>query len=252
VIGAVTASIGAILAPRMSFAMAWVNGLQVAIGMLLLSVSAASSLSEERVRGSLDVLMATPMSTRAIVLGKWLGTYRLVPMQAVLPVLVVVCSDPTKWFYAPSVLLTLAFVLVCGAAVTSLGLAMATRCARLGRAVALTVTCYVLVTVGWLFMAIWIAHGPGSDTIGMASPFLLAGMLAADLCGPGGMHEHLGSAAFWTTVYAVAAIALLAVTLLTFNRCLGRVEYGIPQAFPRPAKPTKVLEIAGEPVEAVG
>ena len=57
---------------------AWVNGLQVAAG-LRLSAGAATSLAEERVRGSLDVLMTTRLSTAEIVLGKWLGNYRFVP-----------------------------------------------------------------------------------------------------------------------------------------------------------------------------
>ena len=63
-----------------------VNGLQVGAGLLLLSVSAATSLAEERERGSLDVLMATPLPTRAIVWGKWWGAFRAVPPLAVLPV----------------------------------------------------------------------------------------------------------------------------------------------------------------------
>ena len=92
---AVIASIGAIAAPRATHSMAWVNGLQVAIGMLLLSVTAATSLSEERARGSLDVLMTTPLSTREIVLGKWSGTFRRVPSMAILPVIVVLCSEQT-------------------------------------------------------------------------------------------------------------------------------------------------------------
>ena len=64
-----------------------INGLQVGAGLLLLSVSAATSLAEERQRGSLDVLMATPLSTRSIVLGKWWGAFRGVPPLTVLPVL---------------------------------------------------------------------------------------------------------------------------------------------------------------------
>ncbi len=46
---------------------------------------APTSLGEERVRGSLDVVMTTPMSTRSIVWGKWLGTYRIVLWLAILP-----------------------------------------------------------------------------------------------------------------------------------------------------------------------
>ena len=58
---------------------------QVAVGLLLLSVSAATSLAEERVRGSLDVLLSTPLSTRSILIGKWWGAFRLVPHVLVWP-----------------------------------------------------------------------------------------------------------------------------------------------------------------------
>jgi ABC-type transport system involved in multi-copper enzyme maturation permease subunit len=251
-VGAVAASIGAIVAPRMSFAMAWVNGFQVSMGLLLLSVTAATSLSEERVRGSLDVLMATSLTTRQIVVGKWLGTFRLVPPLAILPVLVVTCGDFTKWFYLPTILLTLAFVLVCGSAVTGLGLAMATWCARLGRAVALTVSCYVLVAVGWLFVGLESRSGPASEGLMMASPFFYPGELAADLCGPGNGRSHIGWAVFWLEAYAFASVSLFAATLLSFNRCLGRVELGRPPGVPWAIKPAKVMEIAGEPIEVAG
>ena len=43
--------------------------LQVIFGLLMLSAVAPMSMSEERQRGSLDVLAATPLSTRTIVLG---------------------------------------------------------------------------------------------------------------------------------------------------------------------------------------
>lgn len=62
------------------------NGFQAGIGLLLLSVSAATALAEERVRGNLDVLLATPLSTRSIVWGKWWGTFRAVPLLAIAPV----------------------------------------------------------------------------------------------------------------------------------------------------------------------
>ena len=52
------------------------NAFQVSLGLLLLSVGAATSLAEERVRGSLDVLLSTPMSTRSILAGKWWGSFR--------------------------------------------------------------------------------------------------------------------------------------------------------------------------------
>ena len=49
------------------------------------SLFAPTVLAEERVRGSLDVLMTTPLSTDRIVLAKWWGAYRVVPALAILP-----------------------------------------------------------------------------------------------------------------------------------------------------------------------
>ena len=249
VVGAVVASFGAIIAPRSSFAMAWVNGFQVAIGMLFLSVIAATSLSEERVRGTLDVLMATTLSTREIVIGKWLGTFRLVPLLAILPVLVVLCADAPDWLYVSTALMTLLFVFACGAAITGLGLAMATWCARLGRAVALTVSSYVLVTVGWMFSAMVFRTGPTGEGFMMASPFYFAGELAADICMPKSSRHHIDWAIFWTSAYALAAMVLLGATLLTFNRCVGRVETGVfptPHRLPWRGRPGRRAERASE------
>jgi ABC-type transport system involved in multi-copper enzyme maturation permease subunit len=253
VVGAITASVAAIVLPRATYAMAWVNGFQVSIGMLLLSVTAATSLAEERVRGSLDVLMATSLSTRAIVLGKWLGTFRLVPLFAILPTIVVLSNDVFKRNYLSTVVITFVFVLVCGAAITALGLAMATWCSRIGRALTLTVSAYVLVAVGWLFMAM-LVHG-GSPGFLMLSPFFCAGELAADLCSGGpSTRSNLDAALFWTMCYGVAAIAFLCATLATFNRCLGRIEYGLPETYrwmPTDSPPARAAEIRAEALDPV-
>ena len=53
-----------------------VNMLASCAGLLLPSATAPTTLTEERVRGSLDILMSTPLSTRSIVLGKWWASYR--------------------------------------------------------------------------------------------------------------------------------------------------------------------------------
>src|SRR4029079_7528673 len=65
------------------------NGFQVATGLLLLSATSSTSMAEERMRGSLDVLLTTPLSTREIVTGKWWGTFRLVPPLALIPALAI-------------------------------------------------------------------------------------------------------------------------------------------------------------------
>ncbi len=80
--------------------------LQSVLGLMLLSVQAPTALGEERVRGSLDVLLSAPISTRAIVWGEWMGTYRVALGMAILPglaaaVIAATCPDVSPSFRAP-------------------------------------------------------------------------------------------------------------------------------------------------------
>ena len=59
-------------------------------GLLMLSATAPTALAEERVRGSLDVLLTTPLSTRSIVIAKWWGAYRSVLLMTLMPLYVVI------------------------------------------------------------------------------------------------------------------------------------------------------------------
>ena len=202
---------------------AWVNGLQASVGFLLLSVSAATALAEERQRGSLDILLTTPLPTRAIVWGKWLGVYRTVPALATFPILIAVAgSRADRWWAVP---LLAAFLLALGAALTSLGLALATWVSRFGRALAVTVAIYVFLAVGWLFLVLGISGGAERDNEGVmgATPFFGSGMLTFILRDP--QPDRRAFAwwmVFWVFAYASAAASLLAATLRTFDRCLGR------------------------------
>jgi ABC-type transport system involved in multi-copper enzyme maturation permease subunit len=202
---------------------AFVNGFQVSIGLLFLSVSAATSLAEERARGSLDVVMATPLPTWQIVLGKWLGAFRFVLLLTILPAALgvgIVGKDYVRW---PSVVLMVAYVICYGAAVVSFGLAMATWVPTLGRSVGLTVTLYVICTVGLLFAALEL-HGGGGRGIAMGSSFFGAGEMAIELKETGHSFHSMPWAILWTSFYACAAVGLLVATLASFNRCLGRAS----------------------------
>src|SRR5207249_2224168 len=112
---------------------AFTTGFQVSVGLLLVSVSAVTALSEEHVRGTMDLLLSTPLPTKEIVRGKWRGAFRTVPWLAALPVIniVILAAGTGRWF---SVAFMFAVVFAYGAAVTSLGLALATWIKRLGRA----------------------------------------------------------------------------------------------------------------------
>ncbi len=125
---------------------------QVTIGLFLLSTQAATSLAEERVRGSLDVLLSTPMSTRSILAGKWWGSYRRILSVAIWPALLSISLllDGGSW---AAYLALLGLVLAYGAAITSLGLALATWVSRPGWAVAWCVAIHLAWMVVWPFVA---------------------------------------------------------------------------------------------------
>jgi ABC-type Na+ efflux pump permease subunit len=220
--------------------------LQTILGLLLLSVSAATSLAEERTRGSLDVLLATPLSTWSIVWGKWWGTFRVVPLLAFWPGVIAVVLTfarhnplpagwPLNYYHTPGIAaklfgtaLMIATVLVHGAAITSLGLALATWIPKQGRAVALCVAAYVIVCVGWivLIMAVF-SRGTGrlAEGLAMLSPVFASGCLYEGLVlGQPHSYEIRIWASFWVIVVGASAVILLVSTYLSFDDCLGRIS----------------------------
>jgi ABC-type transport system involved in multi-copper enzyme maturation permease subunit len=221
-----------------------INGLQVSAGLLLLSISAATSLGEERQSGSLDVLLATPLSTRTIVLDKWWGALRGVPPLTALPVLIT-AALVTHTGFARGPLLIGGLVVAYGAAITSLGLALATWLPRMGRAIGLTAGLYVIVLIGAIPAGrLFFGDGPDGAGAGFAaaSPFWGVGFSSAMFGGTAGPQHHMRKQAawlvFWIVAYGLVAFGLLLATLKTFNRCLGRLDDASSREkpFPRPAR----------------
>jgi ABC-type transport system involved in multi-copper enzyme maturation permease subunit len=219
------------------------NGLQVAAGLLLLSVSAVTSLAEERQHGSLDVLLATPLSTRSIVLGKWWGAFRGVPPLTVLPVLIAAALATHSGFALGPALIG-GLIVAYGAALTSLGLALPTWMPRMGRAIGLTAGLYVVVTIAAIPVGtILFGKGPSGvrDGFAAASPFWGVAFSSAVFGGTAGprhdIEKQAGWLALWIVVYGLVASGLLLATLKTFNRCLGRFDGLAPggRLFPRRA-----------------
>jgi ABC-type transport system involved in multi-copper enzyme maturation permease subunit len=201
------------------------NSLLVLLGLLLVSVTSSTSLAEERVRGSLDVLLTTPLPTTTIVWGKWWGAFRTVPLLAVLPAVMTAAYamlDRPAW----EALVLVPLILAYGAAITSFGLAVATWVPRLGRAVACTVVSYVLVAVGFPLMVLALFNGDDILGPGLAegSPFFGAMLLTIRMQRFG--RDQLDTVGywgiFWTLAYLVAAAVLYFLTLLTFNQHMGR------------------------------
>jgi ABC-type transport system involved in multi-copper enzyme maturation permease subunit len=205
------------------------NGFQAGIGLLLLTVSATTTLAEERVRGSLDVLLATPLSTRSIIWGKWWGTFRSVPLLAVAPgaVAAALARHSGRWEGA---VLVVGLFLAYGAAVTSLGLALATWVRRIDHAVALGVAVLGGVTVGWLITVASLASGGAIPEI--AIPEIAAGSPIIGMMFPTIGMEVLPTREWrllvvgwcvWIGVYLGAAFVLAWATYKTFDRCLSRM-----------------------------
>jgi len=242
--------------PRMMPAPAVMAGifgcvLQVVFGLLMLSAVAPMSMSEEHQRGSLDILAATPLSTRTIVLGKWCGTFRMVPLLAIGPGLLALALATAREVPPPppgpgvgpwelslgyrlfAAALLVATILAHGAATTSVGLALAIWIKRQSRAIAISVGLLVLVAVGWPFL-VGLLGGPDRVGPGLSAlspifgtgffPVLLA-MRRADE-----FRDLLSWAAFWVVEVTLLAAGILWLTIRTFDRCFGRM----PES-PRPS-----------------
>jgi hypothetical protein len=122
--------------------------------------------------------------------------------------------------------LMFAMMLAYGAAVTSLGLALATWVRRFSVAVGLSVGVYVLLAAGSVLVLL--AVGGYSDSLeGLASvsPWYGVGETTYHISESGGTPpEHVGWKLWWVFAYALAAIILAVATRLTFDRCMGRIE----------------------------
>jgi ABC-type transport system involved in multi-copper enzyme maturation permease subunit len=230
------------------------NAFIVVIGLLLFSVSAVTSLTEERVRGSLDVLLTTPLSTRSIVKAKWWGTFRTVPLLAILPAInllvptalmsildgsrfsVPLVANParanpgTGMAQLFTVLVALS-ILSYGAAVTSVGLALATWIRRPGRAAALCTATYVVMTVAPIVTSflvfgrqehLWPLMGSPFFGVGATSEMVMR--LNRAVANTTMIEDFLGPLLFWIVVYLAVAVALYVLTVRIFDRCLGRAR----------------------------
>jgi ABC-type transport system involved in multi-copper enzyme maturation permease subunit len=199
-------------------------GFLVGIGMLMLSTSAAGSLAEERERGSLDVLLTTPLSSGAILRGKWWGVYRCFPPLALLPALIVASLAfwTGRWGLAR---LEILLILAQGASLTSLGLALATVVRRPGLAVILSALCYLLLAVGWVVLCAAVVHSGSALGLAVASPLHGAMYLSAGVAADGYWNaaDCWFWGTFWLVVHTAAAIGLFMATQAGFDRRLGRM-----------------------------
>jgi ABC-type transport system involved in multi-copper enzyme maturation permease subunit len=256
-----------------------VNGLYATFGLLLVSLFAPTVLAEERVRGSLDVLLTTPLPTHRIVLAKWWGAYRVMPALAVLPAIgcvIIAAGAPAQPYLvrgstqqpAPLdmvdriayVVIPVGLLLAQGAVVTSVGLALATWFRRVGRAVAVSVTLCTFFAFAWVpaielghevleSLDLWPKHLFGSTeffmcSVGAGCPFggqYFTFQRAAWAAGESRLSLYIAQGIVLLATIELALV-VLAMAISTFNRCVGRVPER-PRRAPRP--PRRVSALAG-------
>jgi hypothetical protein len=137
-------------------------GYELGIGVLALAIQASLVWSEEKSDGrkGIDLLLATPLSAATIVNGKWRGVYRFnVPVVAfpLISSLIVLGDAPRLPTFEPETFsaftalsmvgLVLAQALLYAAAFVSLGILLATRCAKPYHALFWTIGLYVGVAL---------------------------------------------------------------------------------------------------------
>ena len=170
--------------------------------------------------------------------GQVVGRLPRVPPLAVLPVLIAAAlATHTGFALGPALIGGL--ILAYGAAITSLGLALATWLPRMSRAIGLTAGLYVVMTIGAIPVGtILFGKGPAgaSDGFPAASPFWGVGFSSAVFGGTAGpqhdMRKQAAWLALWIVAYGLVACGLLLATLKTFNRCLGRIDNRLPAEKP--------------------
>jgi hypothetical protein len=232
-----------------------VVGFQAGLGLLLLSVGAATSLAEERARGSLDVLLATPMSTCSILAGKWWGGFRQAGRVAVWPALLgaMVLGDRGRFFHY---VLLLGSIAAYVAAITSLGLAMATRIGRPGRAVAACVAVYAAGSILWVGLIVLLFRPePLGRSLVIGCPALgaLAGttMISRNTL-ESWDGEYRVAALIWIGVHLAMARAPFGATVRSFDRCLGRMPEGCEGPPSAPARVPRERPIGSRRQEESG
>jgi ABC-type transport system involved in multi-copper enzyme maturation permease subunit len=204
-------------------------GFMVSIGLLMVSVTSATSLAEERAHGSLDVLMTTPLSSRAIVLGKWWGSFRAIPKLSVLPGVLALgfaLKNGNGPEAIPFAALIAALVIAYGAVITSFGLALAVWQPRLERAVGFSVAAYLTATVIYPTIALKTLELREEDfAVLWVSPFF--GMftpMAWKIWRVGNSHTPAELAmSVWVVLTLAFAYAIMRITIASFDRRLGRM-----------------------------
>jgi ABC-type transport system involved in multi-copper enzyme maturation permease subunit len=260
---------GVQIGPSFSWETAGIYGylLHLIFGLLMLSAVAPTSMAEEWQRGSLDILAATALSSRSIVVGKWLGTFRLAALLAVCPGFIALAmatarqaSPMPTWAGMPpdyfheillgarlfGVLVVIGTILAHGALITSIGLALAVWIKRQSRAIAFSVGLFVLIVMTWPIVAM-IVFSPAqsrADGIAALSPMAACAAFVRVLTTRRYFNtgEIFGWASAWVVVVPILAMGLLWLTIRSIDGCFDRIS---DRPWRHPVRAVLVMILAG-------
>jgi hypothetical protein len=229
-----------------------VPGFAAGLGILAVAVRGGSAWPEKEGdnRKELDVLLTTPLSARTIVLGKWWGAFRPVPLIALLPTLAAVVLafgapaqpsvppgipprpfDLSPWerLLAPAVVLSQ--VLIYSAAFVSLALFLATRFARQTRALVATVAAYSMITLVVPTIAeiiLFPFYRPVAEGLGAISPVGGPILTVAPMFNPtySPLRKLFPYELGWLVIASIVVWALLRSTISSFDGWMGRISSG--------------------------
>jgi ABC-type transport system involved in multi-copper enzyme maturation permease subunit len=222
--------------------------LHISFGLLMLAAVAPTSLAEERQRGSLDLLAATSLSTRAIVVGKWLGTFRLVFLMAICPGLMALAMATarsgatfalgpglppenyrlvTRAARCYGVVVVIATIVAHGALFTSIGVSLSVWIKRQSRAIATSIGAYILITAAWPMYAqiAFNNHPDYGRHLAFLSPVVACSAFINFFTSRSftAFTGALACGTFWAVEVFALAMGLLWLTVRTFDGCFDRI-----------------------------
>jgi len=240
---------------------AWINGAWneipslvncaiVGLGLLLATVHAVTALADERTRGSLDILLLTPVPTKHILWAKWRSAFGIVVRLSCLPLGVALIvywwtehmTMPGWWgndrHNQEMLIEILAIPLVVvssGALLTSVGLLLATWNKNLSRAVGLAITFWLSIVVIWpIFARIVLPSMFGEIAFSLFSPayavWYTTNRIEQQFYWYGNNTEWKVVLAFVIGFNIIFAIFTYALTWIIFDRKMGRISRDKPVA----------------------
>ena len=167
-------------------------------------IATTTGPAEERARGSLDVLLATPLSSRRIVLSTWWSVFRQWPLLLPLTVLVAAVLAGTRGTGRSSACSSCSCWPPGEPAVSAWHLDLDRG---MSRAVTAAVILYTLVGLGWPMMALTLfnPNGPGTG-LSAVSPFYGLFDLTITIESPHDSRGFFAWAVGWTIVYVRGAV----------------------------------------------